>query len=81
MLLAPSVAQPPDYRGAIKNLESLPAELGTARVRLGLTVAAQAKEIGVSATTLANLYRGGTDPSFATAIRSLYWLSQNWAAP
>lgn len=69
-------APKPDYAGAVNLIARLPADLAAARLRLGLTVAAQAKQIGVTTSTLSRLTTGSV-PTQTTIVAGLRWLASH----
>lgn len=72
----PLLAPPNPYTATADRILNLPSEVAGVRARLGLTVAAQAKQIGVTKTTLTRL-TPGSNPSQATILAALKWLSRN----
>jgi len=73
---APPIILPPDYAGTIDTLQKLPDLLDTARADQGLTMTAQAKQIGIGLSTLSEMYSDNTwNPSLTTVILALRWLS------
>ena len=70
-----AVTPKPDYATAATVVARMAADLAAARTRLHLTVAAQAKQIGVTTTTLTRLY-GGSVPTQTTVLAGLRWLAK-----
>ena len=69
--------QPPNpYTQAVDVINRLGDLMSDARAALGLTLTQQAAQVGISASTLANL-GPGTNSTETTIVKSLTWLGAN----
>lgn len=76
-LLAAAPTHPAsDFAAARRIVADLPALMDAARVRLGLTVTAQAKQVNIAGSTLTRLY-AGSEPQQSTILACLAWLAEH----
>jgi len=74
-ILAPVQPDPDPFNAAADLVEALPSLTRLARIKLGITVQAQAKQIGIQTLTLTRLERG-SEPVRDTILKILRWLAK-----
>ena len=72
VLLAPRPT--PNYAGTLALLGELPKHLRSGRDRLRITLATQARQMGIATSTLSNFDTGKSAPSYFTITAALRWL-------
>ncbi|GAA1436368.1 hypothetical protein GCM10009616_35930 [Microlunatus lacustris] len=72
VLLAPA---PNPWAAALERINLLGQDLLAAQRQLGLTTTQQAKQIGVTTTTLTGILTGVSNPTRTTIARCLRWLA------
>lgn len=73
----PILAVPPrsDIQAALIVLAQLPKLLNTKRSHLGISEAAQAKQIGISPSVLSRILSGQSSPQYLTVVACIRWLA------